>query len=182
MGLDLKCNDLLITVGSYSYVHFLRKNLIYASILKQLDVVIKNYDKRQYEILLKLCSFFNINYVSNLEKLYNDYMSHYCENNYSLNFIFSTRIINYSALNVKELDIYTGLLKFCNHSDCDGELTYEDSKYILEWLKHIKFYMKKTFFGIDGEGMIADECDIEDFYLWDIFDYSVQTKSKIYFQ
>jgi hypothetical protein len=71
-------------------------------------------------------------------------------------------------------DNMVGLYKWVYHSDCEGYLTSEDSEKILETLKVIYPYLDSRYF-------INDENKFEEFYLYNIFNDSVETGCDVVF-
>lgn len=168
MGLSLICNDYHVGVGSYTGVHHRRKNWVLATIqyLKQWELDHKPDESKEdglYEMILNSDNCKKL--IKNLEEWCVGHAPFY--------------LLNYTMIVEADLDLLrvfglNGLYTFVNHSDSDGFLTPNESGDILETLSKIYLYL-------DEEDFDGDNKKLENYYLYNIFNKSLESGDLIVF-
>jgi hypothetical protein len=152
MGLDIFTDNINQRVGSYSTVHILRLDMVFASIC-YLDKFPGCKSSSELSSFLKSCTYEDKTYTE--PKLILNY----------------NRFSKYKDYNYELLE---GLFIWVDHSDCDGSLSSDDSKKILSTLKHIYTFLNKCYFK-------DEKSTLKKFYLYDILKDSVDNNLDIYF-
>lgn len=173
MGLDLFCDDYSERVGSYTYVHELRKNWTLASIqylkdfLQSDECNINSFDENETEVIYEITM--KIDRCNNLIKM----LEEWCVGHPPFS------LLNYSVIIDSDTDLLrefglNGLHIFVNHSDSDGYITPGESYDILNTLSKICQYLDHRNFNVNNK-------NIESYYLYTIFKKSAESGQLISF-